>query len=75
MHFNIRKIKYKVSEIKNIIKHENPDIFGLSECDLKREGFDTNNLKIPGYEVFISKILEYVWLCSSFSLYKENVEL
>ena len=55
MHLNIRKIRYKVSEIKNIIKKEAPDIFGLSECDLKKEGFDTNNLKIPGYEVLFPK--------------------
>ena len=34
MHLNIRKVRYKVSEIKNIIKKETPDIFGLSECDL-----------------------------------------
>ena len=34
MHLNIRKVRYKVSEIKNIVKKETPDIFGLSECDL-----------------------------------------
>ena len=51
LHLNIRKIRYKVSEVKNIIKKESPNIFGLSECDLRKEGFNTDTLKIPGYEV------------------------
>ena len=55
LHFNIRKIRNKVSELKNIIKQESPHIFGLSECDLRREGFNTDALKIPGYEVLFPK--------------------
>ena len=55
LHFNIRKIRNKVSELKNIIKQESPHIFGLSECDLRREGFNTDTLKIPGYEVLFPK--------------------
>ena len=34
LHFNIRKLKNKVDEVKNIIKQESPNIFWLSECDL-----------------------------------------
>ena len=51
LHLNIRKIRNKVSEIRNIIKQETPNIFGPSECDLKKEGFNTDTLKIPGYDV------------------------
>ena len=51
LHFNIRKIRYKVNEVKNIIKQESPNIFGLSECELRKEGFAIDTLKIPGYDV------------------------
>ena len=51
MHFNIRHLKYKVGEIKNIIKIEKPHILGLSECELKKENLDPNVLKIPGYDI------------------------
>ena len=36
LHFNIRSLKLKVGEVKNIVQAERPTIFGLSECELKR---------------------------------------
>ena len=57
MHLNIRSLKNKVSEIKNIIKQHNPHILGLSECELKKKNnqFDENVLKIPGYNIIYPK--------------------
>ena len=55
MHFNIRHLKYKVGEIKNIIKEEKPNILGLSECELKKENVDMNSLKVPGYDILLPK--------------------
>ena len=55
MHFNVRHLKNKVSEIKNIIKNEHPHILGLSECELKKDNFDPNVLKIPGYDFLFPK--------------------
>ena len=56
-HLNIRHLKNKVFEVKNIIKQSNPPphIFGLSECELMKEGFDEKLLKIPGYDVLFPK--------------------
>ena len=45
----------KVDEVKNIIKQENPNIFGLSECDLRKENCNVNSLKIPGYVALFPK--------------------
>ena len=39
MHLNIRSVKNKVLEVKNIVKQHNPHIFGLSECELKKENY------------------------------------
>ena len=36
LHLNIRSLKNKVSEVKNIIKAEKPHIFGLSECEMRK---------------------------------------
>ena len=55
LHFNIRHLKYKVNEVKNIIKQHNPNIFGLSECELKKENVNVNDLKIPGYDILFPK--------------------
>ena len=51
MHLNIRSLKYKVHEVKNIIKDHSPHILGLSECELIRENIEEKSLKIPGYDV------------------------
>ena len=55
MHLNIRSLKYKVSEVKNIIYSERPTIFGLSECELRKDNIDPNALKIPGYNILYPK--------------------
>ena len=55
MHFNIRSLKFKVSEIKNIIHGEKPHIFGLSECELKKVNLNLDSLKIPGYDILFPK--------------------
>ena len=57
MHLNIRSVKNKVLEVKNIVKQHNPHIFGLSECELKKENdqFDENLLKVPGYVTLFPK--------------------
>ena len=51
MHLNIRSLQHKVYEVKNLIKQHNPHIFGLSECELKRDKIDEKCLKIPGYNI------------------------
>ena len=58
MHLNIRSLKNKVGEIKNIISGEKPTILGLSECELRKENIDLKNLKIPGYEILFPKSWE-----------------
>ena len=55
MHFNIRSLKFKISEIKNIINREKPTILGLSECELKQVSVDIDKLKIPGYDLIFPK--------------------
>ena len=54
-HLNIRSLKYKVSEIKNIVKEYSPHIIGLSESELRRENIDEQSLKIPGYDLLFPK--------------------
>ena len=51
MHLNIRSLKYKMHEVKNIVKVNGPHILGLSECELVKENIDEKSLKIPGYDV------------------------
>ena len=36
VHLNIRSLKNKLPEVKNIIQHEKPHIFGLSECEVRK---------------------------------------
>ena len=55
LHFNIRSLKYKVSEIKNIIYSEKPTLIGLSECELRKENIDIEKLKVPGYVILFPK--------------------
>ena len=58
MHFNIRSLRNKVDEVKNIVYTEKPTILGLSECELKKENLDPKMLKIPGYEILYPKSWE-----------------
>ena len=53
LHMNIRGLKSKVVEVKNIVKEHKPHILGLSECELVRNGafFDEQILKVPGYSL------------------------
>ena len=55
MHFNIRSLRFKVNEVKNIVNTEKPTILGLSECEIKKETVDPKMLKIPGYEILYPK--------------------
>ena len=55
MHLNIRSLRNKVSEVKNVIKQHNPFIMGISECELKRDSVDEKVLKIPGYDILYPK--------------------
>ena len=55
MHFNIRSLKFKISEIKNIILKEKPNILGLSECELKKDRVNVDKLKVPGYDLLYPK--------------------
>ena len=54
---NIRSVKNKVLEVKNIIKQQNPHILGLSECELRKKNnkFDEELLKVPGYVTLFPK--------------------
>ena len=47
MHFNIRSLRFKVGEIKNIIHCEKPTILGLSECELKKRNCRYCKIKDP----------------------------
>ena len=51
MHLNIRSLKYKVGEVKRLIKEHNPHMLGLSEVELSKENVDESSLKVPGYEI------------------------
>ena len=55
MHLNIRSLRYKVYEVKQLIKQHNPSIFGLSECEIKRDRVDEKDLKVPGYDILFPK--------------------
>ena len=50
-HLNIRSLKYKMHEIKNILSTESPDILGLSEVELNKESLDVDTLKVPNYNI------------------------
>ena len=52
VHVNIRSLKYKMQEVKNIIQQKSPHILGLSETELKKSKTDIASLKIPGYYIF-----------------------
>ena len=74
MHFNIRSLKNKISEEKNIIKNENPTIFGLSECEIRKQNVSADQFRIQGYKVLFPKS----WDCFGFArvlvYVKENFE-
>ena len=55
LHLNIRSLKFKVAEVRNLIKEHAPHILGLSECELKRETISEAELKVPGYTILFPK--------------------
>ena len=40
LHLNIRSLRNKVPDVKNVIKQHNPNIIGISECELKKDRVD-----------------------------------
>ena len=57
-HLNIRSLKNKVFEVKNIVKQHSPHILGCSETELKKDAnniFDETVLKVPGYTALFPK--------------------
>ena len=55
IHLNIRSLKNKVNEVKNIILQHNPLILGLSEVELKQSTMRISDFKIPGYDILLPK--------------------
>ena len=55
LHLNIRSLKNKCNEVKQVIKQENPTICGLSECELLKQNIRVENLSIPGYDLLLPK--------------------
>ena len=55
LHLNIRSLKNKVEEVKNLIKQENPAIIGLSECELSKHNINIDSLRIQGYDLLFPK--------------------
>ena len=57
LHLNIRSLSNKVCEIKTIVKEQTPNIFGISECELRKVNgkFDEEKLKVPGYDLLFPK--------------------
>ena len=58
MHLNIRSLRHKVYEVKQIIKENNPTLIGLSETELFKDKVDEKSLKIPGYNILFPKSWE-----------------
>ena len=58
MHLNIRSLRYKVPEVKHVIKQNNPNILGISEAELFKDRIDEICLKIPGYDILFPKSWE-----------------
>ena len=55
MHLNVRSLRNKVNEIKNLIRVHNPHIFGVSEAELTKNNVQEEDLKISGYNLFFPK--------------------
>ena len=55
MHLNVRSLRYKVNEIKNLVQVHSPHIFGVSEAELTKNSVKEEDLKIPGYILYFPK--------------------
>ena len=53
MHINIRSLYNKITEVKNLVKKENPHILGISESELRKGCHDLNSLSIPSYDLIL----------------------
>ena len=51
----MRSLRFKVNEIKLLIKEHNPHLIGVSEAELSRDSVHEDNLKIPGYSLLFPK--------------------
>ena len=73
LHFNIRSLKNKISEVKNIIKKESPTIFGLSECELQKQYISVDQLKIQGYTTLFPKSWNIHGFCKGDRICEGNI--
>ena len=57
MHLNIRSLANKMTEVKHLVHHHKPHLFGISECELKKSQkyFQESKLKNPGYDLLFPK--------------------
>ena len=55
MQINIRSLFNKLSEIKMLVKKENPHILGVTEAELSKNLHNVNTLKLPGYDILLPK--------------------
>ena len=64
LHLNIRSIRNKIAEVRNIVEQKKPHIFGLSECELRKsKTFDEKQIKLPGYDILYPKS----WLANGYA--------
>ena len=57
-HLNIRSLNNKLTDVKILAKEEKPHIFGISECEIRKDKnnhFDEKKLKVPGYNTLYPK--------------------
>ena len=55
MHVNIRSLKNKMHEVKNLVQYHSPHILGLSETEINKNNISEDKLKIPGYSTILPK--------------------
>ena len=55
MHVNIRSLKNKMQEVKNLVQYHSPHILRLSETKVNKNTIGENKLKIPGYDTIFPK--------------------
>ena len=53
LHINIRSLKNKIPEVKNIVRQYHPHILGVSESEVRKVNnqYDERKLKVPGYDL------------------------
>ena len=75
-HLNIRKIQNKVPEIKRVINELKPHLFGVSECEIRKNSpnFNIDRLKVPGYNIHFPKSWEAHGYARVLLYYKNTFE-